>query len=145
MANYVDGTLTLQDTDSYFTVFQNNVTNGVAFYDSLNGDAAFYQSLLERLEDKYQDGYGISYAGSVETMAALMGDPDGIMVDESKAFRENMTFKVKVTASEDTYKNWVDLITGKWSQAGNVLPGEMPSALANLLGDYTVTVTIDKQ
>ena len=145
MTNNGDGTLTLKDTDSYFTVFQNNVTNGVAFYDSLNGDAAFYQSLLERLEDKYQDGYGISYAGSVETMAALMGDPDGIMVDESKAFRENMTFKVKVTASEDTYKNWVDLITGKWSQAGNFLPGEMPSALANLLGDYTVTVTIDKQ
>ena len=145
MTNNGDGTLTLKDTDSYFTVFQNNVTNGVAFYDSLDGDAAFYQSLLERLEDKYQDGYGISYKGSVDTMATLMGDPDGIMVDESKAFRENMTFEVKVTASEGTYKNWVDLITGKWSQAGNFLPGEMPSALANLLGDYTVTVTIDKQ
>lgn len=145
MTNNGDGTLTLKDTDSYFTVFQNNVTNGVAFYDSLDGDAAFYQSLLERLEDKYQDGYGISYAGSVETMAALIGDPDGIMVDENKAFRDDMTFELKVTASEDTYKNWVDLITGKWSQAGNFLPGEMPSALANLLGDYTVTVTIDKQ
>ena len=145
MTNNGDGTLTLMDADSYFTVFKNNVTNGVAFYDSLNGDAAFYQSLLERLEDKYQDGYGISYAGSVETMAALMGDPDGIMVDENKAFRDDMTFELKVTASEDTYKNWVDLITGKWSQAGNFLPGEMPSALANLLGDYTVTVTIDKQ
>lgn len=145
MTNNGDGTLTLKDTDSYFTVFQNNVTNGVAFYDSLDGDAAFYQSLLERLEDKYQDGYGIRYAGSVETMAALMGDPDGIMVDENKAFRDDMTFELKVTASEDTYKNWVDLITGKWSQAGNFLPGEMPSALANLLGDYTVTVTIDKQ
>ncbi len=145
MTNNGDGTLTLKDTNSYFTVFKNNVTNGVAFYDSLNGDAAFYQSLLERLEDKYQGGYGISYAGSVETMAALMGDPDGIMVDENKAFRDDMTFELKVTASEDTYKNWVDLITGKWSQAGNFLPGEMPSALANLLGDYTVTVTIDKQ
>ena len=146
MTNNGDGTLTLKDTDSYFTVFQNNVTNGVAFYDSLDGDAAFYQSLLERLENKYQGGgYGISYAGSVETMAALMGDPDGIMVDENKAFRDDMTFELKVTASEDTYKNWVDLITGKWSQAGNFLPGEMPSALANLLGDYTVTVTIDKQ
>nr|WP_243425982.1 S-layer homology domain-containing protein [Flavonifractor plautii] len=146
MTNNGDGTLTLKDTDTYFTVFQNNVTNGVAFYDSLNGDAAFYQSLLERLENKYQeDGYDISYAGSVETMAALMGDPDGIMVDENKAFRDGMTFELKVTASEDTYKNWVDLITGKWSQAGNFLPGEMPSALANLLGDYTVTVTIDKQ
>lgn len=145
MTNNDDGTLTLKDTNSYFTVFKNNVTNGVAFYDSLDGDATFYQSLLERLEDKYQDGYGISYAGSVETMAALMGDPDGIMVDENKAFRDDMTFELKVTASEDTYKNWVDLITGKWSQAGNFLPGEMPSALANLLGDYTVTVTIDKQ
>lgn len=146
MTNNGDGTLTLKDTNSYFTVFQNNVTNGVAFYDSLNGDAAFYQSLLERLENKYQEyGYGISYAGSVETMAALMGDPDGIMVDENKAFRDDMTFELKVTASEDTYKDWVDLITGKWSQAGNFLPGEMPSALANLLGDYTVTVTIAKQ
>ena len=146
MTNNGDGTLTLKDTDSYFTVFQNNVTNGVAFYDSLDEDAAFYQSLLERLENKYQGGgYGISYKGSVETMAALMGDPDGIMVDENKAFRDDMTFELKVTASEDTYKNLVDLITGKWSQAGNFLPGEMPSALANLLGDYTVTVTIDKQ
>lgn len=146
MTNNGDGTLTLKDTDSYFTVFQNNVTNGVAFYDSLDEDAAFYQSLLERLENKYQEyGYGISYEGSVDTMAALMGDPDGIMVDENKAFRDDMTFELKVTASEDTYKDWVDLITGKWSQAGNFLPGEMPSALANLLGDYTVTVTIDKQ
>ena len=140
-----DGKLTLLDKDAYFTLFNSNVEAGIAFYESLNEDAAFYQSLLERLEDKYQGGYGISYAGSVETMAALMGDPDGIMVDENKAFRDDMTFELKVTASEDTYKNWVDLITGKWSQAGNFLPGEMPSALANLLGDYTVTVTIDKQ
>lgn len=144
MTNNGDGTLTLKTTNDYFTLFKSNVTNGVAFYNSLGEDAAYYQSLLERLANNYQN-YGITCTGAVDTMAALMGDPNGIMVDENNAFRNSMTFTVQMTVSEDTYQNWVNLITGNWSQAGNFLPGEMPSALANLLGDYSVTLTIEKQ
>lgn len=148
--NYVDGgdstdgKLALKTTNDYFTLFKSNVTNGVAFYNSLGEDAAYYQSLLNRLANNYQN-YGITCTGAVDTMAALMGDPNGIMVDENNAFRNSMTFTVQMTVSEDTYQNWVNLITGNWSQAGNFLPGEMPSALANLLGDYSVTLTIEKQ
>ena len=56
-----------------------------------------------------------------------------------------MTFSVTVTASEDTYDSWLDLITGKFSQAESILPGEMPSILANVLGEYTITLNVTKQ
>ena len=138
-----DGKLTLLDKDAYFTLFNSNVEAGIAFYESLNEDAAFYQPLLERLENKYQDGYGISYEGSVDTMAALMGDSNGIMVDGT-TFRNSMEFSVTVRADKDTYSSWVDLITGKWDQASNFLPGEMPSILTDLVGNYSVSVHINK-
>ncbi len=148
-ANYVidsgNMTLTMKDADAYFDLFKDNVNKSVAFYESLDESAAFYQSLLERVENKYQEGYGVTYSGEVADVAALMGDPDGILVDETYNFRDDMTFQVKVTADENTYKSWLDLISGKFSQAGSILPGEMPSILANLVGDYTVTLTIDKQ
>ena len=148
-ANYVadngDGTLTLKASSVYFDLIKNNVAKSVAFYQSLNEDAAFYQSLLERVEAKYQDGYGVTYTGSVADAAALMGDKDGIFVDASKNFRNTTTFSVTVTASEDTYSSWLDLITGKFSQAESILPGEMPSILANVLGEYTITLNVTKQ
>ena len=147
-ANFVtdnqNGTLTLKDTGAYVTLIQNNAANSAAFYQSLGQDAAFYQDLLQRAEDKYQDGYGVSYNGTIENMAALLGDKDGIFVDENKKFRNDMTFSVTVTASEETYSSWLDLISGKFSQA-SVLPGQMPGALNALLGEYTMTVTLDKQ
>ena len=147
-ANFVtdnqNGTLTLKDTGAYVTLIQNNAANSAAFYKSLGQNAAFYEELLQRAEDKYQDGYGVSYNGTIENMAALLGDKDGIFVDENKKFRNDMTFSVTVTASEETYSSWLDLISGKFSQA-SVLPGQMPGALNALLGEYTMTVTLDKQ
>lgn len=148
-ASYVtdngNGTLTLKSADAYFTMVQENVNKGVAFYESLNENAAFYESLLKRVEEKYKDGYGVSYTGTIADAAALMGDADGIFVDENKDFRAGMTFSIKVTASEDTYDSWLDLISGKWSQAGGILPEDVPVSLAKLLGDYTLTLTIVKK
>lgn len=148
-ANYVadngDGTLTLKASSVYFDLIKNNVAKSVAFYESLGEDAAFYEGLLNRVQAKYQDGYGVTYTGSVADAAALMGDKDGIFVDASKNFRNTMTFSVTVTASEDTYDSWLDLITGKFSQAESILPGEMPSILANVLGEYTITLNVTKQ
>ncbi len=148
-ANYVadngDGTLTLKASSVYFDLIKNNVAKSVAFYQSLNEDAVFYEGLLNRVQAKYQDGYGVTYTGSVADAAALMGDKDGIFVDASKNFRNTMTFSVTVTASEDTYSSWLDLITGKFSQAESILPGEMPSILANVLGEYTITLNVTKQ
>ena len=148
-ANYVtknsDKTLTLMTADQYLPLIQANVAKTADFYASLNEDAAFYQSLLKRVENKYQNGYGVSYTGSVTDAAALMGDKDGILVDESKNFRNSMTFSVTVDADEDTYFAWRDLITGKFSQAGSILPGEMPGALAGLVGNYTITLNVTKQ
>lgn len=148
-ANYVadngDGTLTLKAASVYVNLIKSNVTDSMAFYESLDEDAAFYESLLNRVQAKYQDGYGVTYTGSVADAAALMGDKDGIFVDASKNFRNTMTFSVTVTASEDTYDSWLDLITGKFSQADGILPGEMPSILANMLGEYTITLNVTKQ
>ena len=148
-ANYVtnnrDGTLTLKEDGNYLELVHQYVDASCAFYESLGEDAAFYESLLKRAENKYQEGYDISYEGTIRVMAALLGDSDGILVDENKDFRDDMTFRIKVNVDEDTYGTWLDLITGKWGQAGSMLPGEMPEALNKLLGDYTLTFTIDKQ
>lgn len=148
-ANYVtdngDGTLTLKAASAYLNLIKSNVTNSMAFYESLNEDAAFYESLLNRVQAKYQSGYGVTYSGSVADAAALMGDKDGMLVDESLNFRNSTTFSMTVTATEDTYDSWLDLITGKFSQAESILPGEMPSILANVLGEYTITLNVTKQ
>ena len=79
----------------------------------------------------------------MDTMAALMGDSNGIMVDGT-TFRNSMEFSVTVRADKDTYSSWEDLITGKWDQASKFLPGEMHSILTDLVGNYSVTVNIDK-
>lgn len=148
-ANYVtdngNGTLTLKAASVYVNLIKSNVTDSMAFYESLDEDAAFYESLLNRVQSKYQDGYGVTYTGSVADAAALMGDKDGMLVNESLNFRNSMTFSITVTASEDTYDSWLDLITGKFSQAESILPGEMPSILANVLGEYTITLNVTKQ
>lgn len=147
-ANYVtnngDGTLTLKSADAYFTLLQDNVDAGVSFYESLGQDAAFYQDLLERAENKYQDGYGVTYTGSVEDMAALLGDKDGILVDENKDFRDDMTFSITVEVNEDSYSSWSSLLFGNFTQA-DALPDGMPDALKGLLGTYTLTFSIDKK
>ena len=147
-ANYVtnngDGTLTLKSANDYFALLQDNVDASAAFYESLDEDAAFYQDLLERAENKYQDGYGVTYTGSVEDMAALLGDKDGILVDENKDFRDDMTFSITVEVNEDSYAAWGDLLAGQFGQ-GDALPDGMPDALKGLIGTYTLTFSIDKK
>lgn len=148
-ANYVtdngNGTLILKAASVYVNLIKSNVTDSMAFYESLDEDAAFYESLLNRVQSKYQDGYGVTYTGSVADAAALMGDKDGMLVNESLNFRNSMTFSITVTASKDTYDSWLDLITGKFSQAESILPGEMPSILANVLSEFTITLNVTKQ
>lgn len=144
VTNNKNGTLTLKSASDYVLLVQRNVAASADFYASLGEDADFYADLLTRAENKYQEGYDVTYTGSIQDMAALLGDADGIFVDEAKAFRNGMTFFIKVTADEDTYESWLELISGKFSQA-DVLPETMPSALSSLLGSYTLTFTIDKQ
>ena len=71
-----DGTLTLKATADYLKLIQDNVSATADFYASLGQDETFYKGLLERLENKYQDGYGVTYTGSLDDMAALLGDKD---------------------------------------------------------------------
>ena len=138
-----DGTLTLKASADYLKLIQDNVSATADFYASLGQDETFYKGLLERLENKYQDGYGVTYTGSLDDMAALLGDKDGILVDGT-TFRSDMTFSVTVEVNKDTYSAWRDLIAGKWSQA-SALPEVMPDALKDLMGTYTLTFTIDKK
>lgn len=139
-----DGTLTLKTAADYLKLVQDNVAAVGDFYVSLGEDEAFYKSLLQRIENKYQAGYGVTYSeGFVDNMADLLGDSDGIMVDGT-TFREDKTFSVTVEATEANYTLWRDLLIGKFSQA-DVLPSVMPSALDSLLGTYTLTFTIDKK
>lgn len=138
-----DGTLTLKASADYLKLVQDNVAAAGNFYASLGEDEAFYKGLLERIENKYQDGYGVTYTGSVDDMAALLGDSDGILVDGT-TFREDMTFSVTVEVTEANYTLWRDLLVGKFSQA-DVLPDVMPDALKSLLGTYTLSFEIDKK
>ena len=138
-----DGTLTLKASADYLKLIQDNVSATTSFYASLGQDETFYKGLLERLENKYQDGYGVTYTGSLDDMAALLGDKNGILVDGTN-FRSDMTFSVTVEVNKDTYSAWRDLIAGKWSQA-SALPEVMPDALKDLMGTYTLTFTLDKQ
>lgn len=145
--NNNDGTLTLKATADYLKLIQDNVAAAGDFYASLGQNEAFYKGLLERIENKYQDGYGVDYdctSGSfVDSMAALLGDSDGIMVDGT-TFREDVTFSVSADVNEDTYSAWRDLLMRKFSWA-DILPADMPSALDRLVGNYELTFTIDKQ
>lgn len=143
VTNNNDGTLTLKTSADYLKLIQDNVSATTDFYASLGQDETFYKGLLERLENKYQDGYGVTYTGSLDDMAALLGDKDGILVDGT-TFRDDMTFSVTVEVNQDTYSVWRDLIAGKWSQA-SALPEVMPDALKDLMGTYTLTFTLDKQ
>lgn len=139
-----DGTLTLQTSGTYLTMIQENVKAVDAFYASLGQDEEFYKNLLERVENKYQEGYGVTYSeGFVDGMADLLGDKDGILVDGT-SFRKDMNFSVQVEVTQDNYTLWRDLLVGKFSQA-DVLPDVMPDALEGLLGTYTVTFNIDKK
>lgn len=145
--NNNDGTLTLKATADYLKLIQDNVAAAGDFYASLGQNEAFYKGLLERIENKYQDGYGVDYdctSGSfVDSMAALLGDSDGIMVDGT-TFREDVTFSVSADVNEDTYSAWRDLLMRKFSWA-DILPADMPGALDRLVGNYELTFTIDKQ
>ena len=147
-SNYVtdngNGTLTLKSADNYYDWLNASVNASVAFYKSLNEDEAFYKSLLQRVENKYQDGYGVSYTGSIEDMAALLGDTNNVFTDADNKFRENMNFSVTVNVNKGTYQSWKDLLSGKFDQA-SMLPGKLPAALNNLLGNYTITFNIDKK
>lgn len=140
-----DGTLTLKATADYLKLVQDNVAAAGDFYASLGKDETFYKDLLERIENKYQDGYGVTYTGSVDDLADLLGDSNGIMVDGT-TFREDVTFSVSLTVDEEgkTYSAWRDLLMRKFSWA-DILPVEMPSALDSLVGTYTLTFTIDKK
>ena len=147
-SNYVtdngNGTLTLKSADNYYDWLNASVNASVAFYKSLNEDEAFYKSLLQRVENKYQDSYGVSYTGSIEDMAALLGDTNNVFTDADNKFRENMNFSVTVNVNKGTYQSWKDLLSGKFDQA-SMLPGKLPAALNNLLGNYTITFNIDKK
>lgn len=144
--NNNDGTLTLKAAADYLKLIQDNVAAAGDFYASLGQNEAFYKGLLERIENKYQDGYGVDYdctSGSfVDSMAALLGDSDGIMVDGT-TFRD-VTFSVSADVNEDTYSAWRDLLMRKFSWA-DILPADMPSALDRLVDNYELTFTIDKQ
>lgn len=144
LKNNNDGTLTLKSAEEYYAWLNASVNASVEFYKSLNEDEAFYQSLLQRVENKYQDGYGVSYTGSIEDMAALLGDTNNVFTDADNKFRNGMNFSVTVNVNEGTYQSWKDLLSGKFDQA-SMLPGTLPSALNSLLGNYTLTFNIDKQ
>lgn len=144
-SNYVtdngDGTLTLKSVEEYYTWLNNSVNASVAFYKSLNENEAFYKSLLQRVE---KEEYGVSYNGTIDNMAALLGDTNNIFADANNQLRDDMTFSVTVKVNNDTYQSWKDLLSGKFDQA-SMLPGRLPSALNSLVGDYTLTFNIDKQ
>ena len=70
----------------------------------------------------------------------MLADKSGILAGRS----DTQILQGSVSADEDTYGKWLDLLSGRLDSIGSILPGEMPNALADFLGDYTLTLTIDK-
>ena len=142
-ANYIidngDGTLTLRSANDYVGLVQENVAAVVDFYDSLDGDEDFYQGLLDRLESKNLGDYDVNYEFATD-FAGMLADKSGILAGRS----DTQILQGSVSADEDTYGKWLDLLSGRLDSIGSILPGEMPNALADFLGDYTLTLTIDK-
>lgn len=143
--------MTLLKAENYVELLQEYVSTSMNFYAELKGNQDFYQGLLDRAEDKYNsdysNGYGVSYGGNTSDLAALLGDPDCVFVDENGKFRNDMTFTISFEMKEDDdeiYNNWVNLITGKFDQLDeDMIPG-FSSIPASLLGSYELKVTIDK-
>lgn len=142
-ANYItdngDGTLMLRSANDYVGLVQENVAAVVDFYDSLDGDEDFYQGLLDRLESKNLGDYDVTYEFATD-FAGMLADKSGILADRS----DMQILQGSVSADEDTYGKWLDLLSGRLDSIGSILPGEMPNALADFLGDYTLTLKIDK-
>ncbi len=126
----------------YTALAQEYVTAVTAFYESMGDQSAqFYQDMMDRVMNKFGDEYGISYENT-SALADLLADEDGIFVDTDNNFRSDVTASVTVEANDTTYGSWVDLITGRFDQAESILPDLLPG---RLMGNYTVTLTIDKQ
>lgn len=135
-----DGTFSLKERSDYVQKVNDYVLATCEFYESL-GDRSeeAYLELLNSVEDAYGSDYGVAFANK-EDFADLMADEDGIFVDENGDYRE-ATMGVTVTADNDAYQSWVNLITGRFDQAQSVLPIDIP---AQLIGSYSVTLVIDK-
>ena len=137
-----DGTLAMKGAAEYTALAQEYVTAVTAFYESMGDQSAqFYQDMMDRVMNKFGDEYGISYENT-SALADLLADEDGIFVDTDNNFRSDVTASVTVEANDTTYGSWVDLITGRFDQAESILPDLLPG---RLMGNYTVTLTIDKQ
>ncbi len=141
-------TLVLKDAGAYADMITHNVTQSMEFYDSLEEEESFYQGLLDRAQIKYGDKYGIEYinvsslpgllAATEENILEYLTDGKGDVV-----YTDGEIFSVKVTADEDSYDSWLNLIQGEWDVADN-LPGQVPNILTDLLGDYTLSMKITK-
>lgn len=136
------GVISMKTAAQYTEMLQAYVAAMSDFYDSLGENAVFYQGLLDRAAQKNSEGYGITYTDEDATeFATLLGDTDGILVDENLEFRNSMEISITVDANDTSYGTWLDLIVGRFNQADGLLPTQLPDLLG---GSYTLILEIEK-
>ena len=142
-----DKTLKLKTAGEYADLVAANVNAAVDFWSVMGRDADFYQKYLDLLEKKSAP-YGVTYAYADEQAVVDILAGGGIFYGVN-ADVDILT--VTGTLDNQTYGNIADKLyemltdAGKDSIADLIPMGAAPDILSTLMGNYTLTVTIDKQ
>ena len=146
VTNPGNGTLKIKDAADYTSLVESNVNGAVAFWKVLDKDADFYQSYLDRLDNKNTEGYKVEYTYD-DSLASFLADKDGVLYGKESVTLATAT----VTLDDDSYsamaQKLVELLTnmGRGNVADLIPVNGLPDALNVLIGDYTVTVSIEKK
>ena len=126
-----DKTLQLKTASDYANLVAANVEAAADFWTVLDRDEAFYQKYLDLLEEKSAP-YGVTYTYANEQALVDILAGGGIFYGVEA---DTVILTVKGTLNDQTY-----------SSIANLIPMDAaPDILSTLLGNYTLTVTIDKQ
>lgn len=142
-----DKTLQLKTASDYANLVAANVEAAADFWTVLDRDEAFYQKYLDLLEEKSAP-YGVTYTYANEQALVDILAGGGIFYGVKE---DTDILIVEGTLNDQTYSSIAnklyDMLTdaGKGSIADLIPLGNAPEILNTLLGDYTLTVTIDKQ
>lgn len=146
--NMGDKTLKLRSSSEYANLVAANVGATAQFWTVLAEDAEFYQHYLDKLEGIDTTTYGVTYTiGDEDALVAMLAG-GGVFY----GVEEDMDIlTVEGTLSDTTYNSIADKLydmltnAGKGNVADLIPMGATPEILNALLGEYTLTVTIDKQ
>jgi hypothetical protein len=144
--NNGDGTLSLLDADTYYSLLTKNLEAVSTLWTALDENTVFYTKYLDSLKASL-DGSDtlkkmeISYAWH-EDLATMLGEQGGILNGNAGEKLLEITYN----AVEDDYNDLLELVTSYVSgDVSDAIPSTMPEQLGKLLGSYALTITINEQ